>query len=127
MENLDKALAEITTKIAGLTDKYGPDAIALAGKVLQYKAAAGLIWPVVAIVGFIVAARTFVYGFKVLNTSDEPEPVLVGRLFVSGIVGIFMGIAATVGLFDFLLDPLRWASAFDPQVAIAANVLSALK
>jgi hypothetical protein len=127
VEKFDTALAEITGKIASLAEKHGPQTVELAGKVLQYKAIGGLVWPFVAIAGLVFCVKTFVYRLRTMASSDDPDGLIIGRLFLFGAGAFFLGFATMIGVFDFLLNPLVWAAAFDPSIAIAAKVLGALK
>jgi hypothetical protein len=128
MEKFDAALAEIATKVAQLAEKHGPDAIALAGTVLQLQYASSLLWPLflaAVAVGLAVVCVRASRAAAAAKLEDEVPPIMCA--VVTGLGTVITGAVAVLGICSNVLSPLVWAAAFNPNVAIAAKVLGSLK
>lgn len=130
LDKLDQALTDIVTKIAALAERHGPDAINLAGFVFQMQAAKLLLAPIplllIAAALFYLAYRLYPSVTKAWDSMDNAGFCLGGGglMLSSGVASIIFAIVGAVALMDGLFNPLIWAAALDPHVAIAVKVLA---
>jgi hypothetical protein len=128
---LDKALSEIVAKLSELAQQHGSEAVQLAGHVLQMKAIGKLLAVIPCALLLILASAVLV---KILPRAKRAWQDLDSFAWAFGgavavaslvIVGFVAAIALVIAAAD-LFNPVIWAAAFDPRIAIAAAALKAL-
>jgi predicted histidine transporter YuiF (NhaC family) len=138
MDKLDTVLASIAQQLADATVKYGPDAAALAGSVLQLEAIRSLLIFIPVVIGLIVVLSVCYYHtrnykkYLALDNNQEygkhkPQRECYGTVAIlSGIASVFWSVVTLAVAFNSILNPIYWAAAYDWRVAIAAKVLGYL-
>lgn len=132
MDKLGEVIAALAGKLDELAAQYGADALNTIGFVLQLRAAASLLYIIpFAIALWWGATRVKEYFVAACEAEDKGEfaefmpslaaTVVAGTCIAAGVIGVLFN------LFEHVLDPVVWASVFDPRVAIAAKVLASLK
>ncbi len=132
LEKTDAAIAQIAEQITGLVGAHGLEAVELAGLVYQLTAAGSLLAPLVLIVlttigviGVVRLARA-TYRTAVADSNDPRVLAYGAPALMLGIGTLASGIATLKYTVSGLTSPLVWASAFDPEIALAVHILSRL-
>lgn len=126
--NTDKALAEILNAVRGAVEAHGGEAAELAGRIYQLDAMGDLLWPIAMLflAGLCAfAARPLWRCCHAVRDIDKEFAFGAGTVAL-GITGAISLIVAIIGIADNVLNPLIWASATDPEVALARALLAKL-
>jgi hypothetical protein len=128
MEELDKALAEVTTGLAELTKQVGPEAVEATFTALRIGAVVGLLSGVAMLLvcgGLVVAAY---HAFKHSKRCRREDKYGMGDSdwATLGIAAsVAAGGAGSFGLAS-LLNPTSWIALYDPAAAVAWRLLQSL-
>ena len=134
LENLDKALAQVVAQLQGLAQAHGSEAFGLIGSVYQLNAIGQLIAFIPDLAAVFVLAWLASRLLPVMRGEWAKDPFQQhdGKLIGGSVALVILCIAGAIAIGGMLYDlsnlfsPLTWASAFDPQIAIAAHVLKLL-
>jgi hypothetical protein len=128
MEELDKALAEVTTGLAELTRQVGPEAVEATFTALRVGAAVNLLGAG-AVLLLVMAGLAATYRMAVkARQYSKKDPYGMGDVHW-GTGAIMLGIASGIsGILAVivLLDPANWIALYDPAAAIAWRLLEKL-
>lgn len=116
MNELDAALAEVTTGLAELSKQVGPEAVEAVLRAVRF----GAILNLFGLLSFVLLALLFAFlGFKLLN---DKEAELQGAGAAIGLGGCLFALISFVAL----LSSKHWISAFDPAAGLAWRLLEKL-
>lgn len=116
MEELDKALAKITTAMTEMAQTHGAEAVDLTLEVARYHAISGLVSDFVLAVVFAFVCKIFYSHSKALNyDSFYSEMVAPALSFISGAVAVVAGVSLTL--------VYRWVGIFEPKIYLAYKLL----
>jgi hypothetical protein len=127
MEGILQRVDQLAAKLSQIAVEQGPNAIALAGKVYQYKAIGTLAAPFLLMFGLIVlwAAAMYTVSYGERNEKIEEYDAQHFRVGLSGIA-LFVAVIICGITIIVWTNAALWASAFDPNFALAAALLKAI-
>lgn len=121
MADNTQALQFAFDRLGSIAQHYGPSAIDLAVRAARMEGVASIIEGVIALGVSLVCLALVRRALKKLpETADEAPWIVV--LVGGGILGIISAIVACCGLFDVW----AWTALFDPKLALAHDILTAL-
>lgn len=130
LEHLDKALADLTDKIAALAQQHGGEAVSLASHVYQLQAIQNLILFIPTAIATGIGLAVAYFCAKKIAAAAKADELdrQVGWLIATVLSGTptAVGIITTCVYASNLFSPLAWAAAFNPNIALAAHILGAL-
>jgi len=128
LEQLDKALADLTEKLTAMAQQHGGEAVHLAAKVYQLQTIGDMLLTIPFAIGTVVFTIVCTKLAKIALADDTSEgsgiACFVGSILAG--VGAFCALIATGVYGSNLFYPLAWEAAFNPNIALAAHILKAL-
>ena len=106
---------EILSKMTDAAEKYGPDAVYVAGRLAQAQYA-GYLMTAIMIIGIMWVGRNIILN-RVQPSGEEDAA------FVYWASTIIASIISLMAIMDTLFRPLWWIAAFDPKMALAVKAL----
>jgi len=121
MNETDKALATILSKLTTVADAHAADAILLGGRVIQLCVAQYILCSMFGVAVSIFCLMQFLKYWRSWEnkTDKEPPPQIVLWGILLGVIGGFSSISFCINV----LSPLYWAILFDARLAVSAKVL----
>lgn len=128
MNELDAALAEVTTGLVELSKQVGPDAAEAVLRAVRIGAVINLVG---AFVFVCLSALTLWVGYRLFKKGGEiskadrfgSEDV---HFFMGGMLTSITGAMGCVGSLIVLMSPNNWISALDPTAGLAWRLLEKL-